>query len=128
MTTKLVYCGFVAFMFLLSAASTSLAHEVKITGAARLGNGPFIEEGTYRIEVIKNQDSSDAVFYHNDNEVVRTPVRLVSEASKARQTEVWSEGRDDGRVITQIRLQGSKEALVFEPVEEEFEQEITPWN
>ena len=128
MKHKLQYCGFVAFMFLLFAASTSLAHEVKIAGAARLGNGPIIEPGTYRIEVIKNQDSSDAVFYHNDNEVARAPVTLVSEPAKARRTEVRSEVRDDGRVITQIRLQGSKEALVFEEAPEEIEYEISPWN
>jgi hypothetical protein len=78
--------------------------------------------------VIKNQDSSDAVFYHDDEEVARAPVTLVNETSKARQTEVWSELRDDGRVITQIRLQGSKEALVFEEAPEEFEYEIDPWN
>ena len=128
MKTKLVYCGFAAFMLLLFAATTSLAHEVRISGAARLGNGPIIEGGTYRIEVIKNQDSSDAVFYHHDGEVARVPVTLVSEPAKADRTEVHSELRDDGRVITQIRLEGSKEALVFEEVEEEFEQEITPWN
>ena len=128
MKTKIVYCGFAAFMLLLFAASTSLAHEVNIGGAARLGNGSSIEAGTYRIEVIKNQDSSDAVFYHDNEEVARAPVTLVNETSKARQTEVWSELRDDGRVITQIRLHGSKEALVFEPVEEDFEEEVTPWN
>jgi hypothetical protein len=45
----------------------------------------------------------------------------VSEASKANRTEVHTEVRDDGRVITQIRLQGSKEALFFEQAREEFE-------
>ena len=128
MKHRLLSCGFVAFMLLFFAATTSFAHEVKIAGAAQLGNGPIIEEGTYRIEVIKNQDSSQAVLYHKGDEVARVPVTLVSEASKAQQTAVYSEVREDGRVITQIRLQGSKEALVFEPVEEEFEQEITPWN
>ena len=121
MKYKLVSCGFVAFMLLLFAANTSCAHELKIAGAARLGNGPIIEPGTYRIEVIKNQDSSDAVFYHNDSEVARGPVTLVSEPAKAMRTEVWSEERDYGRVITQIRLQGSREALVFEQAREESE-------
>ena len=121
MKTKIVYCGFAAFMLLLFAASTSLAHEVNIGGAARLGNGSSIEAGTYRIEVIKNQDSSDAVFYHDNEEVARAPVTLVSEPSKARRTEVWSNVQDEGRVITQIRLQGSKEALFFEQAREDSE-------
>jgi hypothetical protein len=50
-----------------------------------------IEAGTYRIELINYQDSSQAVFYHDNDEVARAPVTLVSEPSKAKQTEVWSE-------------------------------------
>ena len=84
MKHKLECCGFVAFMLLLFAANTSFAHEVRIAGAARLGNGANIEGGTYRIEVIKNQDSSDAVFYHYGDEVARVPVTLVSEPAKVR--------------------------------------------
>ena len=121
MKHKLVSCGFVAFMLLLFAANDSFAHEVRIAGAARLGNGPIIDAGTYRIELVKNQDSSEAVFYHGNDEVARVPITVVSEASKANRTEVHTEVRDDGRVITQIRLQGSKEALFFEQAREEFE-------
>ena len=121
MRHKLMCCGFAAFMLLLFAANTSFGHEVKISGAARLGNGPSIEPGTYRIELVKNQDSSDAVFYHDGDEVARAPVTLVSEPAKATQTAVYSEVCDEGRVITQIRLQGSKEALVFQQTREESE-------
>src|SRR6516225_467149 len=121
MKYKLVSCGFVAFMLLLLAASASFAHDVSIAGAARLGNGPIIDAGTYRIELVKNQDSSEAVFYHGNDEVARVPVTLVSEPSKARRTEVWSNVQDEGRVITQIRLQGSKEALFFEQAREDSE-------
>ena len=121
MKYKLVSCGFVAFMLLLLAASASFAHDVSIAGAARLGNGPIIDSGTYRIELVKNQDSSEAVFYQGNDQVARVPVTVVSEPSKAKRTEVHSELRDDGRVITQIRLQGSKEALFFEQAREDSE-------
>ena len=121
MKHKLECCGYVAFMLLLLAVSASFAHDVSIAGAARLGNGPIIDSGTYRIELVKNQDSSEAVFYQGNDQVARVPVTVVSEPSKAKRTEVHSELRDDGRVITQIRLQGSKEALVFEHAREESE-------
>ena len=120
MRHRLMYCGTSAFLALLFAAGHSVAHEIAITEASRLGNGPAIEPGTYRVELIKNQDSSDAVFYRgHDDEVARTPVTLVAEDSKSRQTEVYSRTIDGGRVITQIRLQGSKEKLVFEQLPDE---------
>jgi hypothetical protein len=59
------------------------------------------------------------VFYSGHDEVARTPVTLVAEDSKSRQTEVYSRTIDGGRVITQIRLQGSKEKLVFEQLPDE---------
>jgi len=114
MKHKLMYCGIAASLVLLFAAGSSVAHEITISTTARLGNGPTIEAGKYRVELIKNQDSSDAVFYRgHDDEVARTPVTLVAEPFKSARTEVHSQEVDGGRVITQIRLQGSKETLVF---------------
>ncbi len=119
MKYKLMYCGFAAFMVLLFAVGTSVAHEVTISTTATLGTGPTIEAGTYRIELTKNQESSHAVFYRGHDEVARAQVTLVAEPSKPRQTEVHSQVVDGSRVITQIRLQGSKEKLVFEQTPEE---------
>ena len=121
MRHKPLCCGFAGFVLLLFAANTAFAHEVMIAGAARLGNGPSIEPGTYRIEIIKDQDSSEAVFYHDDHKVASAPVTLVTEPAKADQTAVFAELRDGTRVITQIRLKGSAEALIFELPREESE-------
>jgi hypothetical protein len=119
MRHKPMYCGIIAFLFLLFAAGSSSAHEITISESSKLGKGPTIEAGTYRIELIKNQDASHAVFYAGKDEVARAPVTLVAEPSKSRQTEVHSEEVDGSRTITQIRLQGSKEKLVFERAGEE---------
>lgn len=113
MRNKLMYLGFATCLLLLFVASSAVAHEVTIGATATLGSGPTIDAGTYQVEVIKNQDSSDAVFYSGHDEVARAPVTLVAEPSKSRQTEVYSQVTDGNRVITQIRLQGSKEKLVF---------------
>jgi hypothetical protein len=119
MKYKLMYCGFAAFMVLFFAVGTLVAHEVTISATAALGTGPAIEAGTYRVEVVKNEDSSHAVFYRGHDEVARAQVALVIEPSKSTQTEVYSQVVDGGRVITQIRLQGSKEKVVFEQTPEE---------
>jgi hypothetical protein len=111
-----MYWGITAFLVLLFTAGSSVAHEITIGETSTVGNGPTIEAGTYRIELIKNQDSSDAVFYKGHDEVARTPVKLVAEPSKSSQTEVYSQVVDGSRVITEIRLRGSKETLVFEQV------------
>jgi hypothetical protein len=118
MRHKLMDCEVAAFLVLFLAAGSLSGHEITIGGSSRLGNGPTIEAGTYRIELVKNQDSSHAVFYTGRDEVARAPVTLVAEPSKSRQTEVHSELVDGSRIITQIRLQGSKEKLVFERVGE----------
>src|SRR5208337_2847718 len=51
-----------AVVFVLFAASLGLAHTVTIGKGARLGNGPEVQPGTYRLEVIKNQSTTEAAF------------------------------------------------------------------
>lgn len=103
-----------ALAFTLVLACFASAHDVVITNQAKIGKGPMLEPATYRLEVVKNQDSSEALFYKGKNLVLRTPVTLAEEPKKSRQTEVHSENRDEGRVITRIRVQGWEESLVFD--------------
>jgi hypothetical protein len=114
MKIKLMYCAFVAVIALLFTAGISLAHEVTISNLAKLGNGPQIEPGTYRVEVLKNQESPEVIFYEGEDEVIRTQVKLVTEPTKARQTAVYYNNLDSGRIITQIHVEGWKERLMFE--------------
>lgn len=93
--------------------SVAAAHEVSISQRVRIGNGPELQPGTYRVEVVKNQDSAEVTFSQGGDLVVTVPVTLTTEASKCKSTEIYSEAVDGGRVITKIRLQGSKESLVF---------------
>ncbi|HMD99440.1 MAG TPA: hypothetical protein VKM93_19195 [Terriglobia bacterium] len=102
-----------AVVFVLFAASLGLAHTVTIGKGARLGNGPEVQPGTYRLEVIKNQSTTEAAFYKGRDLVVRVPITLVAESDESPQTEVHYEVLDSGRVINQIRLEGAKERLVF---------------
>jgi hypothetical protein len=93
--------------------SIAAAHEVSITYRANVGNGPVLQPGTYRVEVIKNQDSAEVRFLQGGDLVATAPATLTEEAVKCNSTEVHSEEVDGGKVITKIWLQGSKESLVF---------------
>jgi hypothetical protein len=89
------------------------AHEVLITSQSKLGNGPSLKPDTYRLEVVKNQDSSEALFYTGGDLVLRTPVTLAEETNKPKVTEVHYENVDADRMITKIRVKGWTEVLVF---------------
>jgi len=97
----------------LAFASIAVAHEVSIRYRAKVGNGSALQPGTYQVEVVKNQDSAEVLFYKEGDLWLRAPVTLSEETKKPEQTEVQYEELDNGKVITQIRLRGSKESLVF---------------
>jgi hypothetical protein len=94
--------------------SIAAAHEVSITYRAIVGHGTELQPGTYRVEVVKNQDSAEVRFFQGGDLVATAPGALTKEAAKCNNTEVHSEEVDGGRVITKIWLQGWKESLVFE--------------
>jgi hypothetical protein len=113
MENRMMYRMLAAVVFMLVAASFTFAHEVKIGERARLGDGPELKPGTYRLELVKNQDTSEAVFYKDEDLVARVPITVVKESDKSRQTEVHSELLDGGRVINEIRVAGWRERLLF---------------
>jgi hypothetical protein len=100
-------------VFMLLMGCFASAHDVIITNESKLRNGPVLKPDTYRLEIVKNQDASEALFYKGKNLVLRTPVTLAEEANKSKATEVHSEAVDAENVITMIRVQGWKESLVF---------------
>jgi hypothetical protein len=97
------------FVFLSIAA----AHEITIGQLAKIGNGQTLEPGTYRVEVEKNQDSAEVLFFQGGELVVTAAATLTEEPVKCNNTEIHSEEVDGTRVITKIWLRGWKESLVF---------------
>ncbi|MFZ0960584.1 MAG: hypothetical protein WAO35_06730 [Terriglobia bacterium] len=98
----------------LAFVSMAVAQQVTIMDRAKVGNGPALRSGTCQVQVVKNQDSAEALFYREGDLWLRAPVTLVEETKKARHTEIHSKELNGETVITKIRLQGSKESLVFE--------------
>ena len=103
-----------AGIFMLVFASIATAHEVRLSEPARVANASKLQPGLYRVEVVKNQNSSEALFYEGRDLRLRVPVTLTTEAKKAQYTEVHTTALDDGMVLSQIRLEGSRETLVFD--------------
>ena len=63
MNDKTIHQALLTTIFVLAAAGFTLAHEVVISDQAKLGNGPELQPGSYQIELIKNQDTSEVAFY-----------------------------------------------------------------
>jgi hypothetical protein len=93
--------------------SIATAHDVSIRDRVKIGNGPELQPGAYRVEVEKNQDSAQVLFFQGEELVVTAPATLAKEAVKCKNTEIHSEVVDGGQVVTKIWLQGWKESLVF---------------
>jgi len=102
-----------ALVCTLVFVSIASAHEVSIMHQAKVGSGPELQPGTYRVEIVKNQDSAEVRFFQGGDLVLQAPVTLTKENVKSNFTEVHYEQVDGGRVITKIRLAGSKEGLAF---------------
>jgi hypothetical protein len=93
--------------------SIAPAHEITIGQLAKIGNGQTLEPGKYRVEVEKNQDSAEVLFFQGGDLVVTVPATLTKEAVKCNNTEIHSEEVGGTRVITKMWLRGRKESLVF---------------
>ena len=90
------------------------AHEIDFAQQVKIGNGPALQPGTYRVEVVKKQNSTEVTFSQGNDFEVTVPATLTQEATKCKNTEVHSEATDGGRVIYKIWLHGWRESLVFE--------------
>lgn len=97
----------------IAIVSIASAHELSLKSRGKIANGPELQPGTYQIKVVKNQDSAEVRFFKKGDMVAKATAKISPENTKAYATEVNYEEADGGQVITLIRLQGSKESLVF---------------
>jgi len=113
MSYKLLYRVLATAVFVLVTAGLSLAHDVKINYQTKLGNGPELQPGTYRLELVKNSDATEAAFYQGKVLVASVPVTVEMQSQKSPHTAVHYETLDSGRVINKIRVTGWRESLIF---------------
>lgn len=91
--------------------STNKSAEIEITQQARLGNGPELQPGSYKVTLVNNSNSPEVAFYQNGKLVAQAPVQLVAGANKFNQTEI--ESNSDTHTIIEIRLQGWTQRILF---------------
>ncbi len=102
----------VGYVFVLApiASATDVVH---ISRHAKIGDDWELEPGMYRVEVERNQNSAEVLFFQREDLVAAAHATLSREYVNSNHTEVHSEKVAGERVITQIRLQGWEESLVF---------------
>jgi hypothetical protein len=103
-------------MALLCAAALGVAKsdQVNIIYETRVGNGPTLKPGVYKLAVINDPQSPKVQFYQNGKRVAEVPAKIVSQNKKNPETEVYynTVGKD-GHVLTEIRLNGWTENIMF---------------
>jgi hypothetical protein len=103
-----------AFALLLAAGlAQAKTKEINLAQPARLGDGPELQPGSYRIELVRDAQKPELIFYRDRTEVARAPAKLVEEPSKASRTEIHFNLKDNKRVLTQMRVEGWRERVVF---------------
>ena len=116
MTKRLVSCVLGAGMAITLSAGMAAAKSgtVNFDHAARLGNGPTINAGEYRVTVMNQSSNPEVDFYQGGKQVAEVPVTLVSVPKKNSETEVIYD-QSDSSVVTEIDLNGWNQKIVFSP-------------
>ncbi|MGH9328715.1 MAG: hypothetical protein ACRD2B_18770 [Terriglobia bacterium] len=87
---------------------------VNLIYRAQLGNNLVLAAGKYHVVVNKKSQTPDVAFYQNGKLVGKTPVKIVSEAKKNNQTEVfYNSPHNNVRHISQIDFSGWHSKLMF---------------
>jgi hypothetical protein len=71
---------------MLIFVSIVAAQEVSIMFQAKVGNGPALQPGMYRVEVVKNQDSAKVRFFKGGDLVLHAPATLTKESAESHLT------------------------------------------
>ncbi len=91
--------------------STNKSADIEIGQQARLGNGPELQPGSYKVTLVTNSNSPEAAFYQNGKLVAQVPVQLVDGGNKFNETEIHS--NTDTHAIIEMRLKGWNQRLIF---------------
>jgi hypothetical protein len=91
--------------------STNKSADIEIQQGARLGNGPDLQPGSYKLTLVNNSNSPEAAFYRKGKLVAQVPVQLVDGEKKSNETEIYSD--TDTHTITEMHPKGWNQKLVF---------------
>ncbi|HEV2233267.1 MAG TPA: hypothetical protein VGV68_07670 [Terriglobia bacterium] len=87
---------------------------VDLSGNTKLGNGPELKPGNYRVELLTTSPTPEVSFYRDNKLVAQTPVKLVSESKKNNETAIYTKpGENNSQIITEIELNGTNQKIVI---------------
>lgn len=93
-------------------SSTKSTH-IDLVSAAQVGAHNQLKPGNYRVEFPLRTQQPEVKFYRHGNLVAVAPARVKHLMAKNQNTEVYVNKGKWGRTVTQIRPNGTREALVF---------------
>jgi hypothetical protein len=94
-------------------SSQTESGNVNLIHTSRIGNGPELKAGTYKVELAKNASSPEVMFYQNGKLTGKARPHLVSEAKKIDQTEIQYNTAGNQHVVTEIDVRGWRQELKF---------------
>jgi hypothetical protein len=86
---------------------------VDVVYQAKLGNGPELQPGQYKLAVSEASSTPEVMFYQDNKLVAEAPVKLVDMGKKADATEIDYNRGSNQQVITSIRLDGWNQEIVL---------------
>lgn len=118
MTKRFVICVLGASMAITLSAGMAAAKSstVHFDRPARLGSGPTINAGSYRVVLMNQSSNPEVAFYQGSKQVAEVPAKLVSLPKKNSETDViYDQSQKGSSVVTEIDLDGWNQKIVFSP-------------
>ncbi|MGH9395810.1 MAG: hypothetical protein ACRD18_03025 [Terriglobia bacterium] len=106
--------GVAVALFFATGLVFAKSENVNLIYRGEVGNNVMLAPGKYKVVINSTSPSPEASFYQSGKLVGTTPVKVVAEAQKNNQTEVYySSPVNQVRQITQIDFSGQRDHLVF---------------
>lgn len=106
--------GVAVALFFATGLVFAKSENVNLIYRGKIGTSLVLPPGNYKVVVNPTAHSPEASFYKNGKLVGTTPVKVVAEARKNNQTEVYySSPVNQVRQITQIDFSGRRDHLMF---------------
>jgi hypothetical protein len=93
--------------------SSTKSTKIDLVSPARVGAHNELKAGNYRVKYPLRTQQPEVKFYRHGNLVAVAPAHVKHLMAKNQNTEVYLNKLKQGQIVTQIRPDGTREALVF---------------
>jgi hypothetical protein len=117
--SKSILASIVSLAFVASIASAKWGHSseksasIEITQSAQVPNGPALQAGTYKVELLSDSATPQVGFYQDGKLVGQAAAQVVDQNQKSPDTEVHLNTAAGNAVITEIDFSGWTKKIEF---------------